>query len=187
MLERSGPDPSSRSENIDEILFESKEIAIRVADLGSQISRDYADLSDPLMLIGILKGCFVFLADLCRAISIPMEIELMAVTSYGAGKESSGSVRILKDLDTSIAGRTVILVEGIVDTGQTLHYLVSTLKTRRPADLKVCTLLNKPVRRMAEVPIDYCGFVIEDRFVVGYGLDFNQAYRNLPYIATIRE
>jgi hypoxanthine phosphoribosyltransferase len=187
MLEKAEPDPSPGFQDIDETLFDSNEIAIRVADLGAQISHDYSGLSDPLMLVGILKGCFVFLADLCRAISIPVEIELMAVTSYGAGKESSGSVRILKDLDTSITGRTVILVEGIVDTGLTLHYLISTLKARRPADLKVCTLLNKPVRRMAEVPIDYCGFVIEDRFVVGYGLDFNQAYRNLPYIATIRQ
>jgi hypoxanthine phosphoribosyltransferase len=141
----------------------------------------------PLILVGVLKGALFFLSDLSREISVPIEIECMSVASYGKSTRSSGVVRILKDLDRDISGADVLLVEDIVDTGLTLEYLLRILESRRPRSLKVCSLLDKPARRVVDVPIDYTGFSIPDEFVVGYGLDYDQRYRNLPYIAVLSD
>ena len=187
MTEKPMSESTELPDGIGEILLEEETLAHRAAELGKQISGDYAGLEQPLLMIGILKGCFVFLGDLCRAISTPVEIELMAVTSYGSKTESSGRIRITKDLDVGIAGRHVLLVEGIVDTGLTLHYLLTMLQARKPQSLQVCTLLDKPARRLAKIEIAYTGFQIPDRFVVGYGMDYDQRFRNLPYIAVIDE
>jgi hypoxanthine phosphoribosyltransferase len=157
-----------------------------VAELGAEISRDYA--GKDLMLICILKGANIFLADLVRQISIPVEYDFVAVSSYGADTKSSGVVRILKDLDESVESKHVLIVEDIVDTGLTLRlsYLLENLRSRRAASVKVCTLLDKPVRRRVDVPVDYCGFKVEDQFVVGYGLDYQGKYRPLPYIGVLK-
>ena len=160
---------------------------MRVQELARQISHDYEPHSSPLVMVGILTGCFVFLSDLCRAVTIPVEVDWMVVSSYRGGTERSGSVKIMKDLDTVIRDRRVLVIEGIVDTGLTLHYLLNVLRVRGPADLRVCSLLDKPARRMAPVAIDYRGFEIPDRFVVGYGLDLDQKYRQLPYVASVPE
>ena len=173
------------SDDIEEVLLTAEAIQQRVQELGDQISRDYAPIPAPLVMIGILKGCFVFLGDLCRAVTIPVEVDWMAVSSYRGGLGRSGSVRIMKDLDTIICDRRVLVIEGIVDTGLTLHYLINVLRARKPAGLRVCSLLDKPARRMADVTIDYRGFEIPDRFVVGYGLDLNQKHRELPYVAAV--
>lgn len=159
------------------------EIQRRVKELGDAISRDYAD-SEPL-LVSVLKGSLFFLIDLVRNLGIPVTFDFMAVSSYGSSTESSGIVRILKDLDENIEGRHVLLVEDVVDTGLTLRYLLDVLSTRSPASLKVCTLLDKACRRVCEVPIHYRGFVISNEFVVGYGLDYDQKYRYLPYVAIL--
>ncbi|MDP6038869.1 MAG: hypoxanthine phosphoribosyltransferase [Candidatus Latescibacteria bacterium] len=166
---------------IESILFDTTTIQHRVQELGDQISADY---SHGVTLIGILTGALYFLTDLSRAITCPVEIDLISVASY-TGTESSGTVTLLKDLDREISGQQVIIVEDIVDTGRTLNTLLALLADRNPASLRVCTLLDKPDRRVVPVPIDYCGFTIPDKFVVGYGLDYNQAYRNLPYIAIL--
>ena len=155
------------------------------ADAGRPSARQAGTLR-PLILTGVLKGALFFLADLSREISVPVEIEYMSVSSYGKSTRSSGVVRILKDLDRNIAGADVLLVEDIVDTGLTLDYLLRILEPRRPRSLKVCSLLEKPARRRVDVPIDYVGFSIPDEFVVGYGLDYDQQYRNLPYIAALK-
>lgn len=187
------------------ILISPDEIRERVRELGARISADFRTggafrpedpnageerstgwTERPLILVGVLKGALFFLADLSREISVPIEIECMSVASYGKSTRSSGVVRILKDLDRDISGADVLLVEDIVDTGLTLEYLLRTLETRRPRSLKVCSLLDKPARRVVDVPIDYVGFSIPDEFVVGYGLDYDQRFRNLPYIATSR-
>jgi hypoxanthine phosphoribosyltransferase len=168
---------------ISEILIPSDTLQARIAELGAEISRDY--LGQDLLLLAVLKGSALFLSDLMRQITIPHAIDFMATSSYGSGQESSGVVRILKDLDEPIEGRSVLLVEDIVDTGRTLDYLMRMLRTRQPASLRICTLLNKPSRREVVVPMDYIGFDIPDRFVFGYGLDYNQLYRNLPYIAVL--
>ncbi len=144
------------------------------------------DTERSLILLGVLKGALYFLADLSREIPVAAEIEYISVASYGKSTKSSGVVRILKDLDRDITGADVLLVEDIVDTGLTLEYLLRILSTRRPRSLKVCSLLNKPARRVVDVPVDYVGFTIPDEFVVGYGLDYDQRYRNLPYIAALR-
>ncbi|SHK29606.1 hypoxanthine phosphoribosyltransferase [Desulforamulus aeronauticus] len=170
--------------DVEKILLDEEHIKERVAQLALQISQDYQ--GESILMVGILKGAMVFLADLVRHINVPTFFDFMAVSSYGAGTVSSGAVRILKDLDKSIHGRHVIIVEDIVDTGLTLQYLVENIKARGPASLKVCTLLDKPSRRKVEVPIDYNGFSIPDEFVVGYGLDYNERYRNLPYIAVLK-
>lgn len=164
-------------------LFSAQQIRERVAQLGREISRDYRDRE--LLLIGILKGAVVFMADLARELTIPAAFDFMAVSSYGAATESSGVVRILKDLDLSLENRHVLIVEDIVDTGLTLHYLYEHLQARGPASLKICVLLDKPERRKIEVPVHYRGFQIPDHFVVGYGLDYDETYRNLPYIAVL--
>ena len=174
------------NEDIQTILIETEAIQEQVQTLGRQISADYGALEDPVVLIGILKGSLFFLADLSRAISRPVEIELISISSYGSSIQSSGVVRILKDLDISIANRHVLIVEDIIDTGLTLNYLLRSLQARNPQSLKVCTLLDKPARRSVDIPIAYVGFTVPDEFVVGYGLDFNQRHRNLPFIGVLK-
>ncbi len=165
------------------ILFTGEQIQARVAGLGAEISSDYKDKE--LLVIGILKGAIIFLSDLVRSITVPLYYDFMAVSSYGSSTESSGVVRILKDLNQSIENCHVLIVEDIVDTGLTLNYLVENLKSRGPASLKVCTLLDKPSRRKVPVKIDYNGFTVPDEFLVGYGLDYNGRYRNFPYIMVL--
>jgi hypoxanthine phosphoribosyltransferase len=174
----------NRDERVDRVLIDAATIQARVRELGAQITRDYWGKTPHL--IGILKGACIFHADLVRAIDLGVSIDFIAVGSYGASTVSSGEVRILKDLDESVEGRDVLLVEDILDTGLTLHYLLANLASREPRSLKMVTLLNKPSRRKIEVPVDYVGFDIPDDFVVGYGLDFNQRYRNLPDIRTLK-
>ena len=171
-------------EEVGEILLDAAKIQQRVRELGAEITRDYAGKSP--YIIAILKGASIFHADLVRAIDAGVSFDFMAVGSYGASTKSSGEVRILKDVDTSIEGRDVLLVEDILDTGLTLHYLLRNLRSRRPKSLRVAVLLNKPSRRVIDVTADYVGFDIPDQFVIGYGLDFNQRYRNLPYIAVLK-
>ncbi|HEX9609306.1 MAG TPA: hypoxanthine phosphoribosyltransferase [Candidatus Limnocylindria bacterium] len=170
--------------DVEEILLDADTIAARVAELGAQLSVDYAERNP--VLLSVLKGAVVFLADLMRSMDIPSSIDLMELSSYGAGTETSGQVRILKDLSSSIEGRDVVVVEDIIDTGLTLNYLLRYLAERAPASIRVCCLLDKPARRLADLEIDYRGFTIPDRFVVGYGLDFNERYRNLPYIGVLK-
>ena len=170
--------------DVEEVLLSSEQVQARVAELGAQLSTDYAG-RDPV-LVSVLKGSIIFLADLVRAMPIPLSIDLMEVSSYGASTESSGQVRILKDLSTSIAGREVVVVEDIIDTGLTLNYLLRYLHDKGPASIRICCLLDKPARRLAEIEIEYRGFTIPDRFVIGYGLDYGERYRNLPYIGVLR-
>jgi hypoxanthine phosphoribosyltransferase len=174
-----------RDHGVSEVLIEADAIAARIRELGTAIARDYAGRD--LLLICVLKGAIFFLSDLMRAIELPLEIDFMAISSYGASTDSSGVVRILKDLDASIEGRDVLIVEDIIDSGLTLSYLVRTLRGRKPASLEICALLTKPDRRQADVPVRYIGFEIPDRFVVGYGLDFAERYRNLPYVGVLGE
>ncbi len=170
---------------VGEILIQAEEIKKRVAELGQEISRDYEG-KNPL-LVGILRGAVVFLSDLMREISVPMEIDFMAVSSYGSATRSSGVVRILKDLNENIQGRHVILVEDIIDTGLTLNYLLQNLQNREPKSLEVCSFLLKKGKQRVPVNVKYLGFVIPDKFVVGYGLDCAQKFRNLPYVATVHK
>jgi len=172
--------PARIEDDIREILLSAELIESKVAQLGEKISRDYQ--GKDLLLVCILKGALVFMADLMRHITIPVCIDTMAVTSYGASTVSSGVVRIVKDLDAAVEGKHVLIVEDIVDSGLTLSYLASYLKNRRPASVRICTLLDKPDRRQAPVVPDYNGFVIPDKFVVGYGLDYRERYRNLPFV-----
>lgn len=167
---------------IHEYLSEER-IAKRIAEMGAQISEAYGE--EPVCLICILKGSVFFTVELAKRITSPVELEFMCVSSYGAGTSSSGVVKIVKDLDVSIEGKNVLLVEDIIDSGRTLSYLLENLKTRNPKSLRLCTLLDKPERRVVEVDVDYVGFEIPDEFVVGYGLDFDQRYRNLPYIGYV--
>ncbi|MFA6621146.1 MAG: hypoxanthine phosphoribosyltransferase, partial [Candidatus Caldatribacteriota bacterium] len=169
-----------RQEQIEEILIPENQIQKKIQELGNQISRDYK--GKQLICIGVLRGAIIFLADLARNIKVPIIMDFMDISSYGTSTESSGVVRIIKDLDENIEKKDVLIIEDIVDTGLTLDYLIRMLKSRNPASLKVCALLNKVERRRIDVPIDYCGFDIPDKFVVGYGLDFNGLYRNIPYI-----
>jgi len=170
--------------DVEEVLLSGEQVQARVAELGAQLAADYAE-RDPI-LVSVLKGSIVFLADLVRAMPIPLSIDLMEVSSYGASTESSGQVRILKDLSTPIAGRDVIVVEDIIDTGLTLNYLLRYLADKGPASVRIVCLLDKPARRLAPIEIDYRGFTIADRFVIGYGLDYGERYRNLPYIGVLR-
>ena len=174
-----------RDAHIGEILVQAADLQARVVDLGRQVTRDYEGRD--LVLIGVLKGAVFFLADVMRAIDLPCEVDFMAVASYGSATDSSGVVRILKDLDISIQGRHVLIVEDIVDSGLTLQYLVRNLGARGPASLEVCALLTKPERRKVDVPIRYVGFEIPDCFAIGYGLDHAERYRNLPYVASLAE
>jgi hypoxanthine phosphoribosyltransferase len=164
-------------------MLSADQIAARVRELGAQITRDYTGRH--LVLVCVLKGSFVFAADLSRAIDLPVRIDFLGVRSYGEGTESSGVVQITQDLSRPIEHEDVLLVEDIVDTGLTVTHLMDLLRTRAPASVKVCALLHKPARAKVEFPIDYLGFTIEDRFVVGYGLDFAERYRNLPYIGVV--
>ena len=171
--------------DIGRVLIAQEQIAARVIELGHQITQDYGQ-KDDLLLVGVLKGCMVFMVDLARAIERHLAIDFIAVSSYGAATESSGVVRLLKDLDTDISGRHVLIIEDIIDSGLTLGYLRSQLQRRGPAILRICALLNKPERRTADVPVDYIGFDIPNEFVVGYGLDYGEHYRNLPYIGVLK-
>jgi hypoxanthine phosphoribosyltransferase len=168
---------------IGETLVTADELQRRVQELAAEISGDYEGRD--LVLIGILKGAVLFLGDLMRHLEIPCEIDFMAVSSYGSERDSSGVVRILKDLDASIEGRDVLIVEDIIDSGLTLQYLLRSLRARNPASLEVCALLTKPERRRVDLPIRYVGFEIPNRFVIGYGLDYAQRYRNLDYVAVL--
>lgn len=170
--------------DIEKILLSREVIAERVRELGEQISRDYQGKN--LLVVGILKGALVFMADLVRQINIPVRLDFMVVSSYGSSSETSGVVRILKDLDMSVEGWHVLLVEDIIDTGLTLKYLRDNLLARGPESVKICALLDKPARRRVEVQADYCGFTIPDAFVVGYGLDYAEKYRNLPDLCVLK-
>ena len=171
--------------DIAEILLTEEQISTRVAELGARISADYQGRT--LTLVSVLKGSLPFMADLMRAIDLPLRIDLMEVSSYGgATTESSGLVRILKDLSASIAGEDVLIVEDIIDTGLTLNYLIRYLRGKNPATLRICTLLDKPARRLVEIPVDYIGFQIPDQFVIGYGLDYGEVYRNLRYVGVLK-
>ncbi|QJW46186.1 hypoxanthine phosphoribosyltransferase [bacterium BFN5] len=170
--------------DVESVLISEEKLAARIKELGEQITADYA--GKEILAIGVLRGAVLFMADLTRAIKVPVAIDFMAVSSYGAGTSSSGVVRILKDLDEDIEGKHVLIVEDIIDSGLTLSYLLDNIKSRRPASLKLCTLLNKPERRKAEVHIDYNGFTVPDYFVVGYGLDYAEKYRNLPFIGILK-
>ena len=170
---------------VGEILVQRDELAHRVRELGDQISADYRGRD--LFLVGVLKGAVFFLSDLMRHLEVPCEVDFMAVASYGSSTDSSGVVRILKDLDAPIEGREVLIVEDIVDSGLTLSYLLITLNARNPASLEVCALLTKPERRKVELPIRYVGFEIPNRFAIGYGLDHAERYRNLPYVAVLSD
>ncbi len=171
--------------DVAEILITEDQIRAKVGELGGRISADYASTS--VTLVSVLKGSLPFMADLMRAIEIPVTIDLMEVSSYGgASTETSGLVRILKDLSSSIAGKDVLIVEDIIDTGLTLNYLLRYLRGKNPRSLRICALLDKPARRLVEIQIDYLGFTIPDEFVVGYGLDFGEFYRNLPFIGVLR-
>jgi hypoxanthine phosphoribosyltransferase len=174
-----------RDPQIGEILVQPDDLKRKVREIGQQISVDYAERD--LLLVCVLKGAVFFLADLMRAIDIPCEVDFMAVSSYGSETDSSGVVRILKDLDRPIAGRDVLIVEDIVDSGLTLQYLLRNLGAREPASLEVCALLTKPERRKVELPTRYVGFEIPDKFAIGYGLDVAERYRNLPYVAALTE
>jgi len=171
--------------DVGEVLLTEAQIAERVAQLGARISEDYAGRT--LTLVSVLKGSLPFMADLMRAIELPLRIDLMEVSSYGgATTESSGLVRILKDLSASIEGEDVLIVEDIIDTGLTLNYLIRYLRGKNPKSLRICTLLDKPARRLVEIPVDYIGFQIPDQFVVGYGLDYGEVYRNLRFVGVLK-
>jgi hypoxanthine phosphoribosyltransferase len=171
--------------NLAEILIAEQEIQARVAELGQQISTDYADKTP--FIVAVLKGAYVFLADLCRHLNVLHEVHFMAISSYGGrATQSTGVVRIVMDLPASPEGRDVLVVEDIVDSGRTLDYILRNLHTRNPTSVRVCTLLSKPSRREIQVPLDYVGFEIPDKFVLGYGLDFDEHYRNLPFIGVLK-
>lgn len=163
--------------------FTEEQVKNRIKELGAEISSCYGD--EPVCLICILKGSVFFTCELAKRITSPVELEFMSVSSYGSGVTSSGVVKIVNDLDTSIEGKNVLVIEDIIDSGRTLNYLMQNLKTRKPKSLKLCTLLDKPDRRVVDVPVDYVGFEIPDEFVVGYGLDYDQKYRNLPYVGFV--
>ena len=170
---------------VEETLIEEDVLQSRIADLGAEISEDYRGRD--LLLVGVLKGAVFFMADLMRHLTVPCEVDFMAISSYGASTDSSGVVRILKDLDINMEDRHVLVVEDIIDSGLTLSYLRRTLGARKPASLEICALLTKPERREVEVPVRYVGFEIPNRFVIGYGLDFAERYRNLPFVGVLRD
>ena len=171
--------------DISAVLFDEHKISARIQEIGSQISADYEG-SIPIVIC-ILKGAFVFMADLLRAISIPLEIDFMAISSYGSGVKSSGAVKIRKDIDVDIEGRDVIVVEDIIDSGLSMQYIIDYLQKHKPSSLKVCVLLDKPAAHSTQMKFDYVGFSVGNEFVVGYGLDYDNLYRNLPYIGILKE
>jgi hypoxanthine phosphoribosyltransferase len=170
--------------DVERILITSEEIGARVRELGQQITNDYA--GQEILMIGVLRGAVIFMADLARSIKRPMDIDFMAISSYGMATNSSGVVRIIKDLDEVVEGRHILIIEDIIDSGLTLNYLVDNIKSRKPASVRICTLLSKPDRRKVNVTVDYNGFIIPDHFVVGYGLDYAGKYRNLPFIGVLK-
>jgi hypoxanthine phosphoribosyltransferase len=174
---------SELEKDVSEVLIDEDTLQRRIAELGEEISTDYAGRD--LLLIGVLKGAVFFMADLMRRLTVPCEIDFMAISSYGGQTDTSGVVRILKDLDMNIKGREVLVVEDIIDSGLTLSYLMRNLRSREPASLEICALMTKPARREIDVPVRYVGFEIPNRFVVGYGLDFGERYRNLPYVGVL--
>lgn len=177
--------PYNADHYLDEIIISEAEIQACVARLGEQISQDYA--GQDLTLLGILKGSVVFMSDLMRHITIPHEIDFLAISSYGKGvRESTGIVRLIKDLDEPVNDKNLLIVEDIIDTGHTLSYLLQLFQARHPASLKICTLLNKSARREVDIPVDYVGFDIEDKYVFGYGLDMDEMFRNLPFVGTVK-
>jgi hypoxanthine phosphoribosyltransferase len=171
-------------QDVAEILIDEATLQAKIAELGARISADYADRQ--VTLVSVLKGALPFMADLMRQITTPVRIDLMEVSSYGASTETSGKVRIIKDLSASIEGKDVLIVEDIIDTGLTLNYLTKYLSGKGPSSLEICTLLDKPARRLVEIELAYRGFEIPDRFVIGYGLDYDEIYRNLPYIGVLK-
>ena len=173
-------------DDIEKIVFTEEEIRAKVKSMGEEISRDYAHVPEGIFCIGILKGAAIFFTDLVRQISLPVQFDFMIASSYGDAMESSGTVRILKDLDYDIDGKHVVIVEDIIDSGTTMHYLLDYIRLRKAASVKLCAFLSKPSRRTVEVPIDYCGFEVPDEFLVGYGLDYAEKYRNLPYIGVLK-
>ena len=170
--------------DIKEILFSEEELQKRVRALGEEISRDYA--GKEIVCIGVLKGCFVFMADVVRAMDVKCDIDFMAVSSYGSGTVTTGAVKIGKDISANIEGRDVLLIEDILDSGVTLSYLREFLMQRKPKSIKICTLFDKPARRKADIKADYVGLICPDEFIVGYGLDYDEKYRNLPYIGVLK-
>ena len=168
-----------------EVMIGKEQLQRRIAELGKEISRDYK--GETILAICVLKGAVLFMSDLIRELNVETKIDFMAISSYGGSTSSSGVVRILKDLDSAIEGENLLIVEDIIDSGLTLHYLRENLLSRNPKSLKICTLLDKPERRAADIAADYTGFVVENKFIVGYGLDYNQKYRNLPYITCLEE
>ncbi len=173
-------------DDVAKILISEQELQARIAELGQELNATYDDDDKPL-LVCVLKGAFMFLADLVRHLDMRHEVDFMEISSYGSGTVSSGVVRILLDLEQNIEGRHVLIVEDIIDSGHTLDYVIRNLGTRRPASLRICTLLNKPSRREIDIPVDWVGFEIPDEFVAGYGLDFDEVYRNLPFIGVLKE
>ncbi|WP_369299025.1 hypoxanthine phosphoribosyltransferase [uncultured Neglectibacter sp.] len=170
-------------EDIREVLFTERQIAVMVERVGKEISRDYKDKN--LLLVSVLKGSVVFMADLMRSITIPAKIDFMATSSYGSGTKTSGVVKIIKDLDIPLSGYDIVLVEDILDSGKTLSYLMELLRDRNPKSIQICTLFDKPERREVEVQASYVGSVIPDEFIVGYGLDYDEKYRNLPFVGIL--
>ena len=171
-------------QDIEKVLFSEEQIAEKVQEIGAQITKDYEG-KNPL-IISVLRGSFIFMADLVRAVNIPCEVDFLSVSSYGSGTTSSGEVKIVKDFDNGIAGRHIIVVEDILDSGRTLSYLLSNLKARGAESIALCTFLDKPERRVVPVEVDYCGFTVPDEFIVGYGLDYDQKYRNLPFVGILK-
>ena len=171
-------------DDIKSVMISEKEIAAKVAELGRQISEDYRGKN--LLMVSVLKGSVVFVADLMRAITIPVSIDFMSVSSYGSGTKHSGVVKIIKDIDIDLEGMDLLIVEDILDSGKTLHYLRELLEGRNPASVRIATLLDKPSRREADVKPDYCGFTVPDEFIIGYGLDYAEKYRNIPYIGVLK-
>jgi len=178
--------PEQLRDDVEQVLIPASSIAARLDELAIDVDRDYADRDGDLLLVGVLRGAIFTLSDLARRLTLPCAIDFMACSSYGSGTTSSGVVRILKDLDTDIEGRDVLLVEDIVDTGLTLDYLMKNLRSRRPASVEVLALLTKPSRREVELPIRYVGFEVPDVFVVGYGLDYAERYRGIPHIVSLK-
>ena len=171
-------------QDVKEILYSEEQLSRRIAEMGAQITADYE--GKDLVLASVLRGSYIFMADLSRQIKLPLTIDFMAVSSYGSGTSSSGQVEIKKDLSDSIEGKDLLIVEDILDSGNTLYYLMDILRARKPASIRICTLLDKPDRRVKPITADYCGFSIPDAFVVGYGLDYDEKYRNLPYIGVLK-
>lgn len=173
------------NKDIDHVLVSQAQLKEKIAELGAQITKDYQ--GKDLLLVSILKGACVFLSDLMRAVELPLSIDFMCVSSYGAGTVTQGHANIIKDLDVDIEGKDVLIVEDILDSGVTLSHVMEILRSRKPASLRLCSLLEKPERHKVHVPIDYLGFVVPDEFVVGYGLDYAEKYRNLPYVGVLKE